>query len=98
MTTSSIVIGDDGTTTSIQIQRPDGTALTTSLPTYPVANQANAQTIAARANTALTNNVAYLGIASPTNAQVVAQVAALTRQVDGLIRFVLGRFESVADA
>lgn len=44
------------------------------------------------AQTALTNNQAYLAIQLPTQAQVVAQVAALTRQVDGLIRFLTKDF------
>lgn len=57
---------------------------------------ANQQTIQQAARTALTNNQAFLGLASPTNAQAVAQVTALTRQVDGLIRLVLGQFDSTS--
>lgn len=51
-----------------------------------------------RAQTALTNNQTYLAIAAPTQAQAVAQVAALTRQTNGLIRFLLGAFDTIADS
>ena len=40
----------------------------------------------AKVATALTNNAVFLAVASPTNAQAVAQVKALTRQVNALIR------------
>lgn len=42
--------------------------------------------VLARAQTAYSNNLDYLAINSPTNAQVAAQVAALTRQMNGVIR------------
>lgn len=48
---------------------------------------ANRATLLTQARNALANNATYLGIGAPTNAQVVAQVQALTRQVNGLIRF-----------
>lgn len=51
----------------------------------------NAITLFQRAHTALANNQTYLAIPSPTQAQAVAQVAALTRQVDGVIRFLLNQ-------
>ncbi|MBK6556087.1 MAG: hypothetical protein IPG16_02355 [Comamonadaceae bacterium] len=46
----------------------------------------NGAALLAKAATALTNNAAFLAVASPTNAQAVAQVKALTRQVNALIR------------
>lgn len=48
---------------------------------------ANRTTNKAQALTALATNTTYLAIVSPTQAQAVAQVAALTRQMDGVIRF-----------
>lgn len=48
-----------------------------------VGNEAN---LLQKAQTALANNVAYLAIASPTQAQAISQVAALTRQIDALIK------------
>lgn len=57
---------------------------------------ANLATIQSAAETALTNNTNYLGIASPTAAQAEAQVTALTRQVDGIIRLLLGLLDSTA--
>lgn len=64
----------------------------------PGTTGANQQTLQQRAATALTNNQTFLAIASPTQAQAVAQVQALTRQVDGLIRFLLGQFDTIADS
>ncbi|MBK7565020.1 MAG: hypothetical protein IPI21_12460 [Propionivibrio sp.] len=50
-----------------------------------IANEAD---LIARAKTALTANAAFLARTTPTTAQAVAQVKALTRQVNALIRLV----------
>lgn len=50
---------------------------------------ANAQTLRDKAASALTTNATFLGRANPTTAQVTAQVQALTRQVDALIRLLV---------
>ncbi len=55
---------------------------------------ANAATIRAQALTALSNNIAYLAVVGPTNAQVVAQVRALTQQMDGVIRLLINRLDA----
>lgn len=57
------------------------------------ANLANVQS---KANTALTNNQTYLGIASPTNAQNAAQVQALTKQMDAVIRILMQLLDTTA--
>lgn len=102
----------DITPTSVVVAHPSITAANTAAiqtvisgytltPGYtgsPGTPQGNYGTLIQRANTALTNNQTYLGIASPTTAQAVAQVAALTRQVNGLIRFTLNNFSSIADS
>ncbi len=54
----------------------------------------NNTTLRQQAETAITNNIDYLAIVGPTNAQVVAQVRALTRHVDGIIRLVIGKLDS----
>lgn len=54
----------------------------------------NEQTLRNQAMQARATNDTFLGIASPTNAQIAAQVKALTRQNNGLIRLVLRRFDS----
>lgn len=54
---------------------------------------ANAATIRDRATQALSTNADFLALASPNNAQNAAQVKALTRQVNGLVRLVLGRLD-----
>lgn len=59
----------------------------------PTPEEANRTTIESQAVTALTNNTAYLAIPAPTQAQAVAQVEALTRQSNKLIRLVLQRFD-----
>lgn len=57
------------------------------------AERANETTIRDKATAALTDNKTFLALSSPTNAQVVAQVKALTRQNNALIRLLLQRFD-----
>lgn len=52
--------------------------------------QDNSDVLTGRAATALDGNRAFLGIAAPTAAQTTAQVRALTRQNQALIRLVVG--------
>lgn len=54
---------------------------------------ANGSTIRTQAETVLTANRTFLGLASPTNAQTLAQVRALTRQMNGLIRLTIGHLD-----
>ena len=54
---------------------------------------ANGATIRDRAAQALSTNADFLALSSPTNAQNAAQVKALTRQMNGLIRLALGRLD-----
>lgn len=53
----------------------------------------NSEELRRRALAALQANRDYLAIGTPTQAQAVAQVAALTRQVNALIRFALQAFD-----
>ena len=53
----------------------------------------NRQTIEASARSALTANRTYVALASPTNAQNAAQVKALTRQINGVIRLLLNALD-----
>lgn len=53
----------------------------------------NAETLRQQALAALSSNRTYVALASPTAAQTTAQVKALSRQVNGLIRLALGQFD-----
>jgi len=55
---------------------------------------ANLAALLTKAANAIANNVTFLAIPSPTNAQVLAQVNALTLQVDALIRVVANQLSS----
>ncbi len=57
---------------------------------------ANLQSLQAKAQTALSTNATFLALGSPTNAQTLAQVQALTRQIDAIIRLVGNQFDSTA--
>jgi hypothetical protein len=48
--------------------------------------ETNRRALITKATNALTGNTTYLALASPTTAQNTAQVRALTRQVNALIR------------
>lgn len=68
----------------------DGNAFTQPAPV------ANKDTILGKVSAALTNNQAFLGLSSPTNAQVLAQIQALTRQTNALMRIVSEQLDSTA--
>ena len=53
-------------------------------------DSATLHTLVTAAQTALANNHTFLALPSPTAAQSVAQVQALTRQIDALIRLAVG--------
>lgn len=81
-----------------RVQRWDNGVLVEDYTVPKPLTQYNAETLRERAATALTNNADFLALASPTQAQAVAQIKALTRQVNGLIRLGLDRLDSIDDA
>lgn len=56
----------------------------------------NESTIRSNITTALTNNATYLGRANPSVAQNTAQIQALTRQINGLMRLVDKRLDTLS--
>lgn len=67
------------------------------LQTEPLAlNLANLATLQKKAQGAIDNNITYLGITSPTAAQVTAQVSALTRQMNAVIRVLINAIDTVS--
>lgn len=56
--------------------------------------ESNEKTILQQAADALAGNTAFLNIASPSNAQTLAQVKALTRQNNKIIRMLLRKFDA----
>ena len=56
----------------------------------------NRATLTTAATNALASNITYIALASPTAAQQTAQVKALTRQVDALIKLTLGLLDDTA--
>jgi hypothetical protein len=96
VTADTFTIGSDGTTTEMMTATyPNGAkdheVITTSGPGTPAANQ---QTLQQRAQNALVNNATYLAITTPTTAQAIAQVAALTRQTNAVIRVLLSQYDT----
>ena len=57
------------------------------------AEDTNADTLRSQALDALAANRTYIAIASPSAAQNTAQAKALTRQMNGVIRLLLGRLD-----
>jgi len=60
----------------------------------PTQTDLNRASLLAAAGNAISGNLAALNVTSPTNAQVVAQVKALTRQNNALIRIICGLLDS----
>lgn len=86
----------EGTTTITTVGDYDLAALEAAVAAHvAIDEEANRVTIQDRARAALTANTTYLALTSPTAAQVAAQVKALTRQNNALIRLMLGKFDAV---
>jgi hypothetical protein len=60
----------------------------------PSQTDLNRTSLLAAAGNAIGGNITALNVASPTNAQVIAQVKALTRQNNVLIRVICGLLDS----
>lgn len=56
------------------------------------AQRAAVTDLLAKVPVALANNTTFLAVASPTNAQVTAQVRALTRQTNAIMKLLAGMY------
>ncbi len=57
----------------------------------------NETTLRSRATAALTSNTTYLALAAPSTAQNTAQIKALTKESNALIRLLLGLLSDISD-
>lgn len=82
----------------IVIVGPGGQTISRETAPDPTGDQAraNADTLRSKAQAALAANTAYLALASPSTAQNTAQLKALTRQVQALIRLDLSLLDDVS--
>jgi len=95
-----LVCRDDGTTRVVGA--PDDNVTQAQLQAavdahVAVDRDANGATLRRRAQNALATNATFLGLASPSNAQNAAQVKALTRQMNGLVRLVVGLLDDITN-
>jgi hypothetical protein len=73
-----------------------GTPVVAVRPPAETAQLVNAATLQAQARTALAANTTYLAAGAPTTAQAVAQVRALTQQVNALIRLAVRALDATS--
>jgi hypothetical protein len=80
-------------------QRALTTAEITSMSSADAADQAqtNAGTIRGKIAAALAANQTFLALATPTNAQTLAQVQRLTKETNGLLRYVFNQLQDISD-
>jgi hypothetical protein len=74
----------------------DGELIAEEVVEVDITAETNGATMRERAETALESNRTFLALASPTQAQTLTEVKALARQMNGLIRLVLGQLDDTA--
>lgn len=84
----------DGSVTTITTYSDGSWSSSTTAPDG--STTANLQALQTKAQQALANNATFQAIASPSNAQNAAQVQALTKQCNGIIRLLLGLLDTTA--
>lgn len=98
MTITTITLVDDAEKTITQTTDTALGSISTTTSWKAGTPQFNLDQLQQRATTALVNNATFLAITAPTQAQAVAQVKALTRQVNALIRLQLSALSDISDS
>lgn len=91
------LISDNGVTRRYRVTDAQGVQIGFDEERILTVTETNEVTIRANAATAIAANATYLAIGSPSAAQVAAQVTRLTRECSGVIRLLLGVFDSTSD-
>lgn len=93
MTTRRLIAEDDIART-YEVLDDQSKIIGQDIETKPTPETTNRVTLDQQARQALAANRSYVNIATPTAAQTTAQVKALTRQQNGLIRLLLGMLDA----
>lgn len=84
--TQCVLVSDDGQTQVWRINDDSGKQIGSDVVPIPTTAQTNAQTLQQQPLNAIAGNITYINTASPTAAVTTAQVKALSRQVNALIK------------
>lgn len=90
-----VVTAETPTDRTIEVRDGNGTAQSTYTLQRDIQSE-NEDAIRNAVVTALQNNTNYLALSSPTAAQTTAQVQALTRQMNRLIRLITRRLDATS--
>lgn len=94
MANTRVLVEDQGNVKLYNIVNEEGIVVGQEREQMFSTEEVNRLSILNKANQALADNVAFLALTPPTAAQIAAQVKALTRQNNALIRLVLNRMDS----
>jgi len=91
---SSVIPPDGGSVVEVPADSPVASDYTYDGTTFSPPPVQTATVIQRKLDAAIDANLAYLALNPPTTAQALAQVGALTRQVNGMLRLLRNRLDS----